>query len=390
MCAGQTRPKLPQIACGPTLYILVMPDGTVRTWGRVTPELSLGSSADAVGSRVLEPRPLEGIRNAVGAAVGTEHALILLADGTLVGWGRNSECEVGNGQPGKTLKRWERLDAARAPVPVTGLRGVVQVAAGDRVSGAVLADGTVRVWGSGNEGVLANGNYAPRGESVACAATPQPVEGLTGVRQLAFGSFHALAVRQDGSLVAWGRNKEAQLGDGTREARPRPVAVPLTQVADVAALINSSAAVLADGTVRTWGMNSNGKLGLPAAAVNDLEGMYEKLPKPVPGITGASSVRASFGFVMVRLKDSTLRGWGEGYYGALGNGVGGDWSFRPQAPRGLGPVLWHAAGGWGNLALRADGTVMGWGRLEMKTLTEVKGNALVPVPALKLPLERIE
>ena len=64
---------------------------------------------------------------------------------------------------------------------------------------------------------------------------------------------------------------------------------------------------------------------------------------------------------IVQLADGTLRGWGMGYYGALGDGHGDGFSAKPHAPTGLGPVLAHYISGNASYAIRSDGTVMAWG-----------------------------
>ena len=54
---------------------------------------------------------------------------------------------------------------------------------------------------------------------------PVQVSGLTEVAGIASGSWHSLAVRRDGSVWAWGRNLEGQIGDGTNTQREVPVPV---------------------------------------------------------------------------------------------------------------------------------------------------------------------
>jgi alpha-tubulin suppressor-like RCC1 family protein len=51
------------------------------------------------------------------------------------------------------------------------------------------------------------------------------VPGLTGVVQVVAGQDHTCARRGDGSVVCWGDNDFAQLGDGTLITRVTPVAV---------------------------------------------------------------------------------------------------------------------------------------------------------------------
>jgi alpha-tubulin suppressor-like RCC1 family protein len=52
------------------------------------------------------------------------------------------------------------------------------------------------------------------------------VPGLSGVTALAAGAYHTLALKQDGTGWAWGRNDLGQLGDGTTTHRLSPVQVP--------------------------------------------------------------------------------------------------------------------------------------------------------------------
>ena len=73
---------------------------------------------------------------------------------------------------------------------------------------------------------------------------------------------HSLAVREDGTVWAWGLNASGQLGDGTTTDRMIPVQVAgLTEAVAVAARGNFSLALRGDGTVWAWGDNSSGELG---------------------------------------------------------------------------------------------------------------------------------
>jgi alpha-tubulin suppressor-like RCC1 family protein len=54
-----------------------------------------------------------------------------------------------------------------------------------------------------------------------------PVPGLAGVTAVVSGANHSLALRNDGTLQAWGSNRMSQIGDGTSAANPTPVQVSL-------------------------------------------------------------------------------------------------------------------------------------------------------------------
>ena len=107
--------------------------------------------------------------------------------------------------------------------------GVVQVAAGYSFSAALTAGGEVYLWGSNALGQLANGECSPCGSSCswdssycycdAClgqdVAAPARVAALgTDTVQLALGHMHALALKQGGAVLSWGRGNAGQLGLG--------------------------------------------------------------------------------------------------------------------------------------------------------------------------------
>ena len=66
---------------------------------------------------------------------------------------------------------------------------------------------------------------------------------------------HALALKSDGSVWAWGNNSSGQLGDGTLIERRTPVQVlGLDEVVAVGVGSFVSFALRADGTVWMWGV----------------------------------------------------------------------------------------------------------------------------------------
>jgi alpha-tubulin suppressor-like RCC1 family protein len=79
---------------------------------------------------------------------------------------------------------------------------------------------------------------------------------------VAAGGTHALAVRTDRTVWAWGNNNAGQLGDGAGCGKTCPVPVRAGTIATGAAVGGGyvhSLAALTDGTGRAWGRGSKGQ-----------------------------------------------------------------------------------------------------------------------------------
>jgi alpha-tubulin suppressor-like RCC1 family protein len=118
------------------------------------------------------------------------------------------------------------------------------------------------------------------------APVPVQVTGLDGltVTAIAAGGLHSLALLDDGTVLAWGRNQNGQLGDFTDIDRPAPV--PVAALSDVVAIAagaqgDHSVALLTDQSVRAWGAGADGQLGNGALA-----------DSPVPDVLQANEVLA--------------------------------------------------------------------------------------------------
>jgi alpha-tubulin suppressor-like RCC1 family protein len=93
-----------------------------------------------------------------------------------------------------------RLVCRTTPGPVPGLREVKDIAAGGAHSLALLDDGSVMAWGENTYGQLGDGIEGCREGEQTCFApvhpnspTPVPVSGLSGVVAIAAGESHSLA-----------------------------------------------------------------------------------------------------------------------------------------------------------------------------------------------------
>ena len=167
------------------------------------------------------------------------------------------------------------------PVLVNGLSDVRVVAAGDRFGLALLDNGTVMSWGSNGSGALGDGKSEAE---QPYSSVPVQVSGLSGVIAIAARGAHALALLEDGTVMAWGANDRAQLGDGTTENRDAPVpAAGLTAVKALAAGSDFSLALLENGTVMAWGDDIEGQAGAKATGGCGYALPCERTPWKSPG-----------------------------------------------------------------------------------------------------------
>ncbi len=308
------------------------------------------------------PVAVSGLSGVKAIAAGGFHNLALLEDGSVETWGAGTFGELGNG-----------TDSTHSDVPivVNGLGNPTAIAAGDYHDVALLSSGTVMAWGENDGGQLGDGTSkgpslcgGPRPPASPCSTTPVPVSALSGVASIAAGGAHTLALLEDGTVMAWGRNQWGQLGDGTDtgpstcdklSCSTTPVAVAgLSGVKALAAGEALSYALLGDGRVMAWGFNRQGGLGDGAISKDS------DLPVEVSGLEGVTAIASGGGHSLALLSDGTVKAWGANSQGQLGDGttVGSD---VPVPVSGLGGVLAIAAGRNDSLALLSDGHIMAWG-----------------------------
>jgi len=94
-----------------------------------------------------------GTNGWVSVSVGGGHVLALRADGSLWGWGNNGNGQVGDATSGNT-----RL----TPVPVSGAATWKSVAAGNSHSLGVRTDGSLWGWGQNSNGTVGDGTFTDR------------------------------------------------------------------------------------------------------------------------------------------------------------------------------------------------------------------------------------
>jgi alpha-tubulin suppressor-like RCC1 family protein len=295
---------------------------------------------------------------------GVKTGVALLVNGTVDAWGGNERGGLGDGT----------TEGSLLAGPVSSLSEVIAISGGDRFVLALLKNRTVKAWGSNLGFQLGDSFGADSDLPVSVCAVSEKAgkacsNSLNEVSAIAAGEQFSLAVRKNGTVVAWGSNGQGQLGNGGTEASPVPVTVSgLSEVSAIAAGNNFALALLKNGTVKAWGGNTSGQLGTGSTKGPE-ECSREQLacsksPVPVSGLSEVSAIAAGNNFAMALLKNGTVKAWGPNESGELGNG-GTEASPVPVPVSGLSEVGAISAGGGpfggDSLALLKAGTVKAWG-----------------------------
>jgi len=219
-----------QISAGYGFSLALRSDGTVWAWGW-NDKAQLGAFSTPFSET---PVQVEGLSHATGISAGFEHAVATATDGTSVltsvwAWGGNEYGQLGDG----TLTSHGAKRVTGLPVYIAG------ISAGDAFTTVLSGDGAVWAWGYDTSGQLGN---APSSSPVT---RPVNTIGLgSGIIQLSAGGAHVLALKSNGTVLAWGNNQFSQLGIGSQASVTGPVQVTgLTSATQVAAGLDVSFAI---------------------------------------------------------------------------------------------------------------------------------------------------
>lgn len=176
---------------------------------------SSSSRANPVRVETAAGVPLTGI---IAIAAGGTHSLALKDDGTVFGWGSSTYGQVTPSATGQTSRPNLIRDAQGAPVT-----NVTVIAAGDGTSFFLLANGSVLAAGNNSEGRLGIGVSGGGGPPTPVRDAGGAVFG--NVVAVATQSGHTLLLRSDGTVWGFGVNGSFNLADGSNTSRNAPVKV---------------------------------------------------------------------------------------------------------------------------------------------------------------------
>lgn len=243
----------------------------------------------------------------------------------------------------------------------TGARAAdPQIAAGSNHTCSVSQVGVLRCMGLnefGQLGVLTNVSTSNP------LISPQVVQLGGVVAQVAAGLDHTCAVLTNGLIKCFGGNASGQLGsplnNGVGAANPGPQTVPLAgPAATVSAGQHFTCALLQSGGVQCWGSNQNGPLGVALNA-----GTVNPNPTPQTVVLAGPAIKleaGQFQHVCAVLVGGGVQCWGANFYGNLASTTNAGISFTPLLPVGggvSGVSTDAAAGGGHSCALKQDASL---------------------------------
>ena len=336
------------IASGGFAGYALLTNGHVWAWGD---DLEGQIGPGGAWNLSTTPIAIPGLSSIVAVAAAANTAYALQSGGAVLGWGDNSQDELGNAGN----SRQQKPQRIRTPA------GVVAIAAGGWSAYALTRDGTVWAWGDDGLGQLGTVGPLPR-------AIPGRVQHLSGVTAIAAGEGDGYALRRDGTVWAWGDASLGQLGTqrcGASESAERgnrrcpragvPVKIRgLGGVTAIAAGADTAYALRRDGSVWAWGDDSFGALG------SRIRRQFTDQPTRVRGLAHVVAMAAGSSAAYAVLRDGSVWAWGRGIDGELGDGNATN---RAVPTRVLthAPVMRVEGGGAMAYALDRQGQIWAWG-----------------------------
>ena len=230
------------VSAGENFSLGIKMDGTLWGWGQNSNRLGLG-----LGNLANQNLPTQiGTANDwATVSAGNVHSLAVKTNGTLWSWGNGQFGQLGNGL----------FSSATPNVTQIGTATDWQtVSAGNRFSLAIKTTGTLWSWGLNNFGQLGI-------NTVIDQNLPVQVGTASNWLKIDAGNQHSLAIDTTGFIYAWGNNTFGQFGNGTNTSSLMPIMVSSSNNwSEVSAGLDHSLFLNSFGFLFSAGNNTNGQL----------------------------------------------------------------------------------------------------------------------------------
>lgn len=328
-------PQWIAISAGWSHTVAQKSDGTLWAWGdNVYGQLGAG---DCI--RRYEPVQVGADNDWKTFSCGNSYTLAVKKDGTLWGWG----VIIVRGYKGDFT-----LSYGDKPVQINNDAYWQQVSAGYGYALAIKTDGTLWSWGfdSPHDGQLGLGDAVSRDKPTQVGADVDWVD-------ISCFLNHSAAIKKDGTLWTWGCNFACALGLGVENynvmSKTVPTLITGTGWKSVSCGSYYTTAVKQDGTLWAWGHNEI--LGIEQT-------IYE--PLQIGKGTNWQEISAGYNHIIARKANGSIWGWGHGFQGQLGLSD----SNNRKSPCQIGDEFdWQtiSAGSEHTAAIKQDGSIWVWG-----------------------------
>ncbi|MBL4635138.1 MAG: hypothetical protein JKY56_14800 [Kofleriaceae bacterium] len=359
------------VGAGDLHTCVLMDEGVVKCWGiglngrtGHANTATIGDNEAASAASIVNLTTTPAVQLAVGGA----HNCILLDDGHVRCWGNGADGRLGYENHEDIGDDEDPIDAGNLPL----VGKAVRLALGQKHSCALLENGSVRCWGSNTYGQLGSG------PTIFPVDYTQAVDLGAPAIDLVAGDFHTCAILDNGEVYCRGLGSMGRLGYGNTNSvgllqTPReagPVSIGGTATA-IAAGQNHSCAILSDSTMRCWGRGADGVLGNQGTSnIGDNE-----LPSDTPVLSIDNtliSVSAGGSHTCILTGSGQVQCFGKGQDGQLGYGnatnIGDNETPSSAGYVDVGNVVEIDAGNKHTCAVLSSGAVRCWGNSSLGQL----------------------
>lgn len=217
---------------------------------------------------------------------------------------------------------------------------------------AIKNDGTMWAWGQGTDGDLGNGTTVNRSSPTQIGTDADWVslgDGWENGRGVG-------AIKSNGTLWLWGNGSFGELGQNNTAQSNVPIQLGALTIWSTVAGGNTKVAVRTDGRMFSWGNNGDGQLGQNVSTITD-----RSSPVQIGALTSWVKAASSSDYAFVAIRsDGRMYAWGKGDNGQLG--VNSTISYSSPVQIGALTTWANIFGvGKGFFALKTDGTLWTWG-----------------------------
>lgn len=273
---------------------------------------------------------------------GSYHTFIQKTNNTLWIFGAGSIGNLGNGTDTDEY----------SPFQLTASTNWQQIVCGAYNTFAIKTDGTL--WGTGNNYLGELGT----GSTIDHLSVLTQIGTANNWKQIAPSNYFTIALKTDNSLWGWGQNNNYQMGDGSccsNRLAPGPIGTTTDWRMAAVSNVGTAFALKNNGTLWAWGNSIGGLLG---------DNLQPDIPFPTQHNTDTDWQNITLGtaHILALKTNGTLWSWGAGGQGQTGDGLPAN--YNRYTPLQIGTSTWRAVAAGQNTSygIKTDGTLWGWGQ----------------------------